>query len=106
MTQDVDRSEIAEAFARAAETARSGRREERSGRVRPLSSVTVLRQGLNLSRDEFAACYRVPIEKLRAWERGDLVPDDAIAQALLDLVAADPKGTAAALAAAEAIAAK
>lgn len=105
MTQSIDRSEIAEAFARAAETVRSGTGEDRSGRVRSLSGVTVLRQSLNLSPDEFSARYRVPIETLTAWERGVLVPDP-IAQALLDLIAADPMGAATALAAAEVVAAK
>jgi putative transcriptional regulator len=52
-----------------------------------------LRQKLKLSRAEFAARYHIPIETLRGWEQGTLQPD-AVAEALLHLISANPAGVA------------
>jgi putative transcriptional regulator len=55
-----------------------------------------LRHKLKLSRAEFAARYHIPIETVRAWEQGTLQPD-AVAEALLHLISANPAGVAAEL---------
>ena len=56
-----------------------------------------IRLKLRLSQEEFAARFHIPRETLAAWERHKCVPD-AVAQAFLDAIAADPEGVAKALA--------
>ena len=97
MTNVIERDEMTAAFAEAAETARSGTPEERSGKVLPVGAISELRQHLGLSRDDFARRYMVPIGTLQEWERGTDAPD-AVAMAYLRLIAADPVGIAARLA--------
>ena len=58
-------------------------------RARRVGLAGTLRLKLGLSRLEFAQRFHVPIETLRGWERGTLVPD-AVAVALLRLIDADP----------------
>ncbi len=97
MTNVIERDEMTAAFAEAAETARSGTPEERSGKVLPVGAISELRQHLGLNREDFAKRYMVPLDTLQAWERGTEVPD-AVASAYLRLIAADPVGIAARLA--------
>ena len=75
MTNVIERDEMTAAFAEAAETARSGTPEERSGKVLPVGAVSELRQQLGLNRDDFTRRYMVPIGTLQAWERGTDAPD-------------------------------
>lgn len=67
--------------------------EERLARARRVGLAGSLRFRLKLSREEFCARYHVPIETLRGWERGTMVPD-AVAMALLQLIEADPQAVA------------
>ncbi len=97
MTNVIERHEMTAAFAEAAETARFGTPEERSGKVLPVSAVSELRQQLGLSREDFAKRYMVPLGTLQVWERGTDTPD-AVASAYLRLIAADPAGIAGRLA--------
>lgn len=60
-----------------------------------------LRRRLNLTQEAFAAALGIPVATLRNWEQGRNALDPA-ARALLVLVARDPDGTLAALAAARA----
>jgi putative transcriptional regulator len=58
-----------------------------------------LRRRLNMTQEQFAAALGVPVATLRNWEQGRNAIDPA-ARSLLLLVARDPKGALAALAAA------
>ena len=98
MTRVLEHSQLAAAFAAAATAIKAGSPEVLSGRALPVSSVAAMRLDLGLTREQFAARYRVPIETLEAWERGTVEPD-AVARALLALIAADPDGAARSLAA-------
>ncbi|MEQ1890814.1 MAG: helix-turn-helix domain-containing protein [Alphaproteobacteria bacterium] len=60
-----------------------------------------LRRRLNLTQEAFAAALGIPVATLRNWEQGRNAIDPA-ARALLLLVARDPEGTLAVLAAARA----
>jgi len=57
-----------------------------------------LRRQLNLTQENFAAALGIPVATLRNWEQGRNAIDPA-ARALLTLVATDPEGALAALAA-------
>jgi len=48
---------------------------------------------LQLTQEEFAARYQIPIGTLRDWEQGRSEPD-APARAYLRVIAGDPDGTA------------
>jgi putative transcriptional regulator len=52
--------------------------------------VTIIRRALNLSQEEFAERYEVPIGTLRDWEQGRKEPD-AAAKAYLKVIASDPE---------------
>lgn len=58
-----------------------------------------LRQQLHMTQQEFAAALGIPAPTLRKWEEGEVSIDPA-GRSLLILVARDPVGTLAALAAA------
>jgi DNA-binding transcriptional regulator YiaG/uncharacterized DUF497 family protein len=58
-----------------------------------------LRRRLNMTQEQFAAALGIPVATLRNWEQGRNAIDPA-ARSLLMLVARDPEGTLAALAAA------
>lgn len=60
-----------------------------------------LRRRLNLTQEAFASSLGIPVATLRNWEQGRNAIDPAV-RALLVLVARDPEGTLAALAAARA----
>jgi putative transcriptional regulator len=64
-----------------------------SGNGRWLGLEGTLRLRLGLTHEAFASRYHVPADTLRAWERGQATPD-AVAQAYLQLIAADPEGVA------------
>jgi putative transcriptional regulator len=49
-----------------------------------------MRQRLNLTQEQFAAAYRIPIGTLRDWEQGRKIPD-ATARAYLQVIERDPE---------------
>ena len=57
---------------------------------RPL--VKVVRHGLHLSREEFAASYGIPVAKQNAWERREFEPTETEA-AFLRVIAREPERT-------------
>jgi len=65
-------------------------------RARRVPSVRALRQRLNLTQEEFAARFHLPLGTVRDWEQGAHRPDKA-AQVLLTVIARDPDGVARAL---------
>lgn len=58
-------------------------------RMRPVSPARRVRQSLGMSREAFAAAFRVPLETLEAWE-GHTCEPDAPARALLLAIERDP----------------
>jgi len=52
--------------------------------------IKVIRRALELSQEEFAARYRIPLGTLRDWEQGRATPDQPT-QAYLTLIARDPE---------------
>lgn len=58
--------------------------------------IKTLRRALQLTQQEFAARYRIPIGTLRDWEQGRSEPDQP-ARAYLMVIARDPEGVRAAL---------
>jgi len=65
-------------------------------RARRVPSVRALRQKLNLTQEEFAARFHLPLGTVRDWEQGAHRPDKA-AQVLLTVIARDPDAVARAL---------
>lgn len=65
-------------------------------RARRIPSVRALRQKLNLTQEEFAARFHLPLGTVRDWEQGAHRPDRA-AQVLLTVIARDPDAVARAL---------
>jgi putative transcriptional regulator len=65
-------------------------------RARRVPSVRTLRQKLNLTQEQFAARFHLPLGTVRDWEQGAHRPDKA-AQVLLTIIAKDPDGVARAL---------
>lgn len=90
MSRILEQADLEAAFAAAAAAVRSGDPDVLAGRVRPLSAVTKLRQRLGLRQNEFAERYHIPLATLEAWEGGKVEPD-AVANALLALIAAEPE---------------
>lgn len=59
--------------------------------VKELPRTRTLRRVLNLTQQEFAARYQIPIGTLRDWEQGRCEPD-APSKAYLKVIASDPEG--------------
>ena len=59
-------------------------------RMRRTPQVKVIRRALELTQEEFAARYHIPLGTLRDWEQGRGVPDQP-ARAYLKLIAHDPE---------------
>jgi putative transcriptional regulator len=57
----------------------------------------VIRRRLSLTREQFAAALRIPVEMFRNWEQGRKALDPA-ARSLLMIVARNPEAVLAALA--------
>src|ERR1700757_5184038 len=70
--------------------------EAQLARARRVPSVRALRQKLNLTQEEFAARFHLPLGTVRDWEQGAHRPDKA-AQVLLTVIAKDPDAVARAL---------
>jgi len=65
-------------------------------RARRVPTVRALRKKLNLTQEEFAARFHLPLGTVRDWEQGAHVPDKA-AQVLLTVIAKDPDAVSRAL---------
>ena len=63
--------------------------EERLAKMRRVPRTKSIRRALDLSQEEFAARYRIPIGTLRDWEQGRFEPD-AAARAYLTVIARAP----------------
>lgn len=65
-------------------------------RARRIPTVRALRMKLNLTQQEFAARFHLPLGTVRDWEQGAHRPDKA-AQVLLTVISKDPDAVARAL---------
>jgi putative transcriptional regulator len=65
-------------------------------RARRVPTVGALRKMLNLTQEEFATRFHLPLGTVRDWEQGAHRPDKA-AQVLLTVIAKDPDAVARAL---------
>jgi putative transcriptional regulator len=65
--------------------------DARPGQLRPVPRVKTLRRALELTQEEFAARYHIPLGTLRDWEQGRAEPDQP-AKAYLTVIARDPEG--------------
>jgi len=70
--------------------------EAQLARARRVPTVRALRTRLNLTQEEFAARFHLPLGTVRDWEQGAHLPDKA-AQVLLTVIARDPDAVARAL---------
>jgi putative transcriptional regulator len=70
--------------------------ESQLARARRIPNVRALREKLNLTQEQFAARFHLPLGTVRDWEQGAHRPDKA-AQVLLTVIARDPDGVARAL---------
>ena len=59
--------------------------------ARRVPRVRTLRRALDLTQEEFAARFHIPLGTLRDWEQGRTVPDQP-ARAYLTVIAHDPEG--------------
>lgn len=59
--------------------------------ARRVPRVKTLRRALELTQEEFAARYGIPLGTLRDWEQGRSAPDQP-ARAYLTVIARDPEG--------------
>ena len=58
-------------------------------RMKRTPQVKIIRRALELTQEEFAARYHIPLGTLRDWEQGRTEPDQ-LTRAYLKLIAADP----------------
>ena len=58
-------------------------------RMRRTPRTKIIRRSLELTQEEFAARYHIPLGTLRDWEQGRSEPDQP-ARAYLTLIARDP----------------
>jgi len=63
---------------------------EELAQFRRVSPVKALRERLDMTQQEFADAYRIPVATLRDWEQGRSRPD-APARALLTAIDRDPQ---------------
>ena len=59
-------------------------------RMKRTPSAKIIRRALELTQEEFAARYHIPLGTLRDWEQGRANPDQP-AQAFLTVIARDPE---------------
>ena len=59
--------------------------------ARRIPRIKTLRRALNLTQQEFAERYHIPLGTLRDWEQGRTEPDQP-ARAYLTVIARDPEG--------------
>jgi len=60
-------------------------------RMRRTPQVKIIRRALDLTQEEFAVRYDIPLGTLRDWEQGRSEPDQP-AKAYLRVIARDPRG--------------
>jgi putative transcriptional regulator len=65
--------------------------EERLARMKRVPRTVSMRRVMRLSREEFSARYRIPMDILTDWEEGRSEPD-AVAVAYLRAIRRDPEG--------------
>ena len=65
--------------------------EEDFRRARQTPRAKIIRRALQLTQEEFAARYHIPLGTLRDWEQGRAEPDQP-ARAYLRAIAGDPQG--------------
>jgi putative transcriptional regulator len=70
---------------------------EELARMRPVPNPRRIRERLNLTQEQFAAQFEVPLGTLRDWEQGARFPDSA-ARTLLRVIDKDPEAVLNALA--------
>jgi putative transcriptional regulator len=58
-------------------------------RLRRTPQAKIIRRALDLTQEEFAARYHIPLGTLRDWEQGRAEPDQPT-RAYLTLIARDP----------------
>jgi putative transcriptional regulator len=58
-------------------------------RMKRTPRAKIIRRALDLTQEEFAARYHIPLGTLRDWEQGRAEPDQPT-QAFLTLIARDP----------------
>ena len=58
-------------------------------RMKRTPQAKIIRRALELTQEQFAARYRIPLGTLRDWEQGRAEPDQP-ARAYLTLIARDP----------------
>jgi putative transcriptional regulator len=63
--------------------------EEQLARARRVVNVRAIRRSMNLTQEEFAERFSLPLGTVRDWEQGAHRPDRA-AQVLLTVIARDP----------------
>ena len=59
-------------------------------RMKRTPRAKIIRRALELSQEEFAARFHIPLGTLRDWEQGRVVPDQA-ARAYLTVIAREPQ---------------
>src|ERR1700719_1465665 len=59
-------------------------------RMKRTPQAKIIRRALELTQEEFAARYHIPLGTLRDWEQGRAIPDQPT-QAYLTLIARDPE---------------
>src|SRR5712691_6642882 len=69
---------------------------EELAKAKRIPRARTLRRALGLTREEFAARYRIPLGTLRDWEQGRSEPDQP-ARAHLKAIAGNPEGVSRAL---------
>jgi putative transcriptional regulator len=70
--------------------------EERLAKLKRTPRVKIIRRALQLSQEDFAARFQIPIGTLRDWEQGRKDPD-AAARAYLKVIGRNPEAVRAAL---------
>ncbi len=91
-TRDGVRSSGAEAIEAAARADRDAQPLTASdfARMKRTPQAKIIRRALELTQEEFALRYRIPLGTLRDWEQGRSQPDQAT-RAYLTLIARDPE---------------
>jgi len=64
---------------------------EQLAHMKPTPRAKIIRRALQLTQEEFAARYHIPLGTLRDWEQGRAQPDQP-ARAYLRAIAGDPQG--------------
>lgn len=82
--------ELIESLKQATEHAKGGKVRGMRTTTVELPDVKAIRRALDMSQDEFAAAFRIPLATLKNWEQGRRQPD-APAAAYLRAIQRRPK---------------